>query len=126
MSIQKNIIKLLLHVSSDFNKLYNHVIDELTKATIVSTERVTPEELYKISNACTPTEKERVQALLDSYKQALQSLIQQGITRAVMLSTITQQRLMKHIHVCRAKPLMNGEIRPLMRLYVAEGIERAD
>ena len=92
MSIQKNIIKLLLHVSSDFNKLYNHVIDELTKATIVSTERVTPEELYKISNACTPTEKERVQALLDSYKQALQSLIQQGITRAVMLSTITQQK----------------------------------
>nr|DAG06851.1 MAG TPA: minor capsid protein [Caudoviricetes sp.] len=92
MSIQKNIIKLLLHVSSDFNKLYNHVIDELTKATIVSTERVTPEELYKISNACTPTEKERVQAILDSYKQALQSLIQQGITRAVMLSTITQQK----------------------------------
>lgn len=92
MSIQKNIIKLLLHVSSDFNKLYNHVIDELTKATIVSTERVTPEELYKISKACTPTEKERVQALLDSYKQALQSLIQQGITRAVMLSTITQQK----------------------------------
>lgn len=92
MSIQKNIIKLLLHVSSDFNKLYNHIIDELTKATIVSTERVTPEELYKISNACTPTEKERVQALLDSYKQALQSLIQQGITRAVMLSTITQQK----------------------------------
>lgn len=92
MSIQKNIIKLLLHVSSDFNKLYNHVIDELTKATIVSTGRVTPEELYKISNACTPTEKERVQALLDSYKQALQSLIQQGITRAVMLSTITQQK----------------------------------
>lgn len=92
MSIQKNIIKLLLHVSSDFNKLYNHVIDELTKATIVSTERVTPEELYKISNACTPTEKERVQALLDSYKQALEALIQQGITRAVMLSTTTQQK----------------------------------
>lgn len=92
MSIQKNIIKLLLQASSDFNKLYNHIIDELTKATIVSTERVTPEELYKISKACTPTEKERVQALLDSYKQALQSLIQQGITRAVMLSTITQQK----------------------------------
>lgn len=92
MSIQKNIIKLLLQASSDLNKLYNHVIDELTKATIVSTERVTPEELYKISNACTPTEKERVQALLDSYKQALQSLIQQGITRAVMLSTTTQQK----------------------------------
>ena len=92
MSIQKNIIKLLLQASSDFNKLYNHVIDELTKATIVSTERVTPEELYKISNACTPTEKERVQALLDSYKQALQALIQQGITRAVMLSTTTQQK----------------------------------
>ena len=92
MSIQKNIIKLLLQASSDFNKLYNHIIDELTKATIVSTERVTPEELYKISNACTPTEKERVQALLDSYKQALQTLIQQGITHAVMLSTTTQQK----------------------------------
>lgn len=92
MSIQKNIIKLLLQASSDFNKLYNHIIDELTKATIVSTERVTPEELYKISNTCTPTEKERVQALLDSYKQALQALIQQGITRAVMLSTTTQQK----------------------------------
>lgn len=92
MSIQKNIIKLLLQASSDFNKLYNHIIDELTKATIVSTERVSPDEFYKISNACTPTEKERVQALLDSYKQALQSLIQQGITRAVMLSTITQQK----------------------------------
>ena len=92
MSIQKNIIKLLLQASSDFNKLYNHIIDELTKATIVSTERVTPEELYKISKACTPTEKERVQALLDSYKQALQTLIQQGITHAVMLSTTTQQK----------------------------------
>lgn len=87
----KNIILLLLQSSSDFNKLHDHVITELSKAVNKSVNEADPEELFKIAKTCTPTEKDRVQALLDAYNNAVLSLIKQGITKAVLLSTNTQQ-----------------------------------
>lgn len=87
----KNIIQLLLQSSSDFNKLHDYVITELSKAVNKSVNEANPEELFKIAKTCTPTEKDRVQALLDAYNNAVLSLIKQGITKAVLLSTNTQQ-----------------------------------
>lgn len=87
----KNIIQLLLQSSSDFNKLHDYVITELSKAVNKSVNEANPEELFKIAKTCTPTEKDRVQALLDAYNNAVLSLIKQGITKAVIFSTNTQQ-----------------------------------
>ena len=87
----KNIIQLLLQSSSDFNKLHDYVITELSKAVNKSVNEANPEELFKIAKTCTPTEKDRVQALLDAYNNAVLSLIKQGITKAVLFSTNTQQ-----------------------------------
>ena len=87
----KNIIQLLLQSSSDFNKLHDYVITELSKAVNKSVNEANPEELFKIAKTCTPTEKDRVQALLDAYNNAVLSLIKQGITKAVLFSTKTQQ-----------------------------------
>ena len=87
----KNIIQLLLQSSSDFNKLHDYVITELSKAVNKSVNEANPEELFKIAKTCTPTEKDRVQALLDAYNNAFLSLIKQGITKAVLFSTNTQQ-----------------------------------
>ena len=87
----KYIIQLLLQCSSDFNKLHDHVITELSKAVNKSVNEADPEELFKIAKTCTPTEKDRVQALLDAYNNAVLSLIKQGITKAVLFSTNTQQ-----------------------------------
>lgn len=86
-----NIIQLLLQSSSDFNKLHDYVITELSKAVNKSVNEANPEELFKIAKTCTPTEKDRVQALLDAYNNAVLSLIKQGITKAVLFSTNTQQ-----------------------------------
>lgn len=86
-----NIIQLLLQSSSDFNKLHDYVITELSKAVNMSVNEANPEELFKIAKTCTPTEKDRVQALLDAYNNAVLSLIKQGITKAVLFSTNTQQ-----------------------------------
>lgn len=88
----KNIIQLLLQCSSDFNKLHDHVITELSKAVNKSVNEADPEELFKIAKTCTPTEKDRVQALLNAYNNAFLSLIKQGITQAVLFSTNTQQK----------------------------------
>lgn len=87
----KNIIQLLLQSSSDFDKLHDYVITELSKAVNKSINEANPEELFKIAKTCTPTEKDRVQALLDAYNNAVLSLIKQGITKAVLFSTNTQQ-----------------------------------
>lgn len=87
----KNIIQLLLQSSSDFNKLHDYVITELSKAVNKSVNEANPEELFKIAKTCTPTEKDRVQALLNAYNNAVLSLIKQGITKAVLFSTNTQQ-----------------------------------
>lgn len=87
----KYIIQLLLQCSSDFNKLHDYVITELSKAVNKSVNEANPEELFKIAKTCTPTEKDRVQALLDAYNNAVLSLIKQGITKAVLFSTNTQQ-----------------------------------
>ena len=88
----KSIIQLLLQCSSDIGKLHDKVITELSNAVIHSVNNADPEELFKIAKTCTPTEKDRVQALLDAYNNAICSLIKQGITRAVLLSTNTQQK----------------------------------
>lgn len=92
MTIEEQITRLLLYASSDVNKLYDKLIKELSKVTATSTTRVTPDELYTIAKACTPSEKERVQALLDKYTKALQAVIQQGITLAVLHSANIQQK----------------------------------
>lgn len=92
MTAEQRLTKLLLQASGDLQKLYDKLIKELTKATSNSVHAVSPDELYTIAKACTPTEKERVQALLDAYSSTLGSLIKQGITRAVLLSTNIQQK----------------------------------
>ena len=92
MTIEEQITRLLLSASSDVNKLYDKLIKELSKVTATSTTRVTPEELYTIAKACTPSEREKVQALLDKYAKALQAVIQQGITLAVLQSANIQQQ----------------------------------
>ncbi len=92
MTAEQKLTKLLLQASSDLQKLYDKLIKELTKATSNSVHAVSPDELYTIAKACTPTEKERVQALLDAYSSTLGSLIKQGITRAVLLSANIQQK----------------------------------
>ena len=91
----KNIIQLLLQSSSDFNKLHDYVITELSKAVNKSVNEANPEELFKVAKTCTPTEKDRVQALLDAYNNAVLSLIKQGITKAVLFSTNTQQNALR-------------------------------
>lgn len=73
-------------------KLYDKLINGRAKAISNSVHTVSPDELYTIAKACTPTEKERVQALLDAYSSTLGSLIKQGITRAVLLSANIQQK----------------------------------
>ena len=92
MTAEQRLTKLLLQASGDLQKLYDKLIKELTKATSNSVHAVSPDELYTIAKACTPTEKERVQALLDAYSSTLGSLIKQGITRAVLLSANIQQK----------------------------------
>ena len=88
----KNIIQLLLQCSSDFNKLHDHIINELSKAVNKSVNEADPEELFKIAKNCTPSEKDRVQNLLNAYNNAILALVKQGITQAVLLSTNTQQK----------------------------------
>ena len=82
---------MLLQASDDLQKLYNEIIKELTKATHKSISAVSPNELYTIAKACAPTEKDKVQALLDLYAKSVISLIEQGVTRAVLLSSQIQQ-----------------------------------
>lgn len=91
MTAEQRLTRLLLQASDDLNKLYNEIIKELTKATHKSVSAVSPEELYTIAIACTPTEKDKVQALLDLYAKSVISLIEQGVTRAVLLSSQIQQ-----------------------------------
>lgn len=91
MTAEQRLTRLLLQASDDLNKLYNEIIKELTKATHKSVSAVSPEELYTIAKACTPTEKDKVQALLDLYAKSVISLIEQGVTRAVLLSSQMQQ-----------------------------------
>lgn len=91
MTAEQRLTRLLLQASDDLNKLYNEIIKELTKATHKSVSAVSPEELYTIAKACTPTEKDKVQALLDLYAKSVISLIEQGVTRAVLLSSQIQQ-----------------------------------
>lgn len=67
MTAEQRLAKLLLQASGDLQKLYDKLIKEQTKATSNSVHAVSPDELYTIAKACTPTEKERVQALLDVY-----------------------------------------------------------
>ncbi len=67
MTAEQRLTKLLLQASGDLQKLYDKLIKELTKATSNSVHAVSPDELYTIAKACTPTEKERVQASLDAY-----------------------------------------------------------
>lgn len=81
-----------MQASNDLQKLYDKIIDELTRATAKSVEAVNPDELYNIAKACTPSEQKRVQALLDTYTKALIALVKQGITRSVLLSSNTQQK----------------------------------
>lgn len=92
MTAEQRLTKLLLQASGDLQKIYDKLIKELTKATSNSVHAVSPDELYTIAKACTPTEKERVRALLDAYNNTLGSLIKQGITRAVLLSANIQQK----------------------------------
>lgn len=92
MTAQNEVTKLLLQASTDLQKIYDKVIDELTRATKGSVSAVNPDELYSIAKACTPDEKKRVQALLDTYAKALLQLVKQGITRSVLLSSRTQQK----------------------------------
>ena len=81
-----------MQASNDLQKLYDKIIDELTRATAKSVEAVNPDDLYTIAKACTPSEQKRVQALLDTYTKALIALVKQGITRSVLLSSNTQQK----------------------------------
>lgn len=90
----KSIIQLLLQCSSDFDKLHDYVITELSKAVNKSVNEAEPEELFKIAKNCTPSEKDRVQSLLNAYNNAFLALVKQGITRAVLLSTSTQQKVL--------------------------------
>lgn len=91
MTAEQRLTRLLLQASDDLQKLYNEIIKELTKATHKSVSAVSPDELYTIAKACTPTEKDKVQALLDLYAKSIISLIEQGVTRAVLLSSQIQQ-----------------------------------
>lgn len=91
MTAEQRLTRLLLQASDDLQKLYNEIIKELTKATHKSISAVSPDELYTIAKACTPTEKDKVQALLDLYAKSVISLIEQGVTRAVLLSSQIQQ-----------------------------------
>lgn len=90
----KSIIQLLLQCSSDFDKLHDYVITELSKAVNKSVNEAEPEELFKIAKNCTPSEKDRVQSLLNAYNNAFLALVKQGITRAALLSTSTQQKVL--------------------------------
>ena len=67
MTAEQRLAKLLLQAAGDLQKLYDKLIKEQTKATSNSVYAVSPDELYTIAKACTPTENERVQALLDAY-----------------------------------------------------------
>lgn len=67
MTAEQRLAKLLLQASGDLQKLYDKLIKEQTKATSNSVHAVSPDELYTIAKAFTPTENERVQALLDAY-----------------------------------------------------------
>ena len=92
MTAEDRLTTLLLQASNDLQKLYDKIIDELTRATAKSVEAVNPDDLYTIAKACTPSEQKRVQALLDTYTKALIALVKQGITRSVLLSSNTQQK----------------------------------
>ena len=92
---QKGILKLLLTCSSDFKKLYDKIITELSSAVSVSANDASTDELYNIERDCTPSEKTKVQALLSQYGNALEGLIKQGITRAVLLCADTQDKALK-------------------------------
>lgn len=91
MTAEQRLTRLLLQASDDLQKLYNEIIKELTKATHKSVLAVSPDELYTIAKACTSTEKDKVQALLDLYAKSVISLIEQGVTRAVLLASQIQQ-----------------------------------
>lgn len=92
---QQGIIKLLLTCSSDFKKLYDKIITDLSSAVSVSAKDASTDEFYNIERDCTPSEKTKVQTLLSQYSNALQGLIQQGITRAVLLCADTQDKALK-------------------------------
>lgn len=92
---QKGILKLLLTCSSDFKKLYDKIITELSSAVSVSANDASTDEFYNIERDCTPSEKTKVQTLLSQYCNALEGLIKQGITRAVLLCADTQDKALK-------------------------------
>ena len=102
--------ELLLQASGDLQKLYDKLINGRTKVTSNSVHTVSPDELYIIAKACTPTEKERVQALLDAYSSTLGSLIKQGITRAVLLSANIQQKALSAYTRMQGKDILPEEL----------------
>ena len=92
MDAETKMNRLLLQASADLQKIYDKLIQELTKITAQNIEAVTPNEFYNIAKACTPAQRERVRALLNEYHDALLALTKQGAARAVKISdTLTLQ-----------------------------------
>ena len=75
--------------------MYDKIITELSSAVSVSAQDASTDEFYNIERDCTPSEKTKVQTLLSQYGNALEGLIKQGITRAVLLCADTQDKALK-------------------------------
>lgn len=92
MTAEQRLNRLLLSLSSDLRKVYDNLIAELTNTTARSASAVTPEDFFNIAKHCTPSERKKVEALLSQYQSMLSSLIQRGITLAVLQSAQEQQK----------------------------------
>ncbi len=95
MTAEQKMTRLLLQASDDLQKIYDRLIKELSKVTAQHIDAVTPDEFYNMAKACTPTQRDRVQALLDEYSKTLLALVRQGVTRSVALSGAHTAQLFK-------------------------------
>lgn len=95
MTAEQKMTRLLLQASDDLQKIYDRLIKELSKVTAQHVSAVTPDEFYNMAKACTPTQRDRVQALLDEYSKTLLALVKQGVTRSVALSGANTAQLFK-------------------------------
>lgn len=94
MTSEQKMTRLLLQASEDLQKIHDQLIKELSKVAAQNIDAVTPNEFYSIAEACTPTQKARVRALLDEYRDMVVSLAERGITRAVSLSASNSQLIL--------------------------------
>ena len=93
MLAENKLNKLLLSCSSEVLKAYNDLISTLVYSSASSLMwSPEPVNIFTIDQKCKPSDREKIAKSLEQYRQTLMSIIQRGITLAVIQSANVQQQ----------------------------------